>query len=149
MRLRLRAADLRRMHRREEDGPRLHADWWTRADRATRERIVARPSCSAAVLLFRQLLARRLPPGDGLCWFCVDKQPPESDAERVDRRIAVQRMVRTAMRSIRKRRSFAFGHRRAPATGSDRGYWADAPCSIMHWTLTARAGQPNGSLTTE
>jgi hypothetical protein len=48
---------------------------------------------------FRQRLGRRLPPGDGLCWFCVDKPAPARDDERVDRRITVQRIVVAAMRS--------------------------------------------------
>ena len=91
-------------HQREQDGPRLHAERRARADRETRERIAARlPSSDCETELqqhyFRQRLGRRLPPGDGLCWFCVDKPAPASDADRVDRRITVQRIVRVAMRS--------------------------------------------------
>jgi hypothetical protein len=44
-------------------------------------------------------LGRRLSAGHGLCWYCVDKAAPQSDAERVDRQIIVQRMVLAAMRS--------------------------------------------------
>jgi hypothetical protein len=91
-------------HRREEDGPRLHAERLDRANRQTRERIAARPRCSDCQTepqhyFFRQRLGNRVPAGDGLCWYCVDKAAPQSDAERVDRRIAVQRMVLSAMRS--------------------------------------------------
>jgi hypothetical protein len=91
-------------HRREQDGPRLHAERRARADRETRERIAARPRCSDCQTepqqyYFRQRLGRRLAAGEGLCWHCVDKPAPQSDAERVDRRIAVLRIVRAAMRS--------------------------------------------------
>jgi hypothetical protein len=91
-------------HRREEDGSRLHAERLDRANRQTRERIAARPRCSdhqtePQQYYFRQRLGNRVPAGDGLCWDCVDKAAPQSDAERVDRRIAVQRLVRAAMRS--------------------------------------------------
>jgi hypothetical protein len=93
-----------RSHRREQEGPRLHAERRARADRETRERIAARPRCSDChteppQYYFRQRLGRRLPVGHGLCWYCVDKTAPRSEDERVDRRIAVQRMVLAAMRS--------------------------------------------------
>jgi hypothetical protein len=93
-----------RCHRREQDGPRLLAERRARADRETRERIAARLPCSDCGVelqqyYFRQRLGNRVPAGDGLCWFCVNKPAPQSEDERVDRRIAVLRMVRAAMHS--------------------------------------------------
>jgi hypothetical protein len=94
-------------HRREEDGPRLHGERLARANRETRERIAARPRCSDCGTeprryYFRQRLGNRVPAGDGLCWFCVDKPAPQSEDERVDRRITVLRLVGAAMRSPRR-----------------------------------------------
>jgi hypothetical protein len=96
-------------HHREQDGPRLLAERRARADRESRERIAACPRwacprCSDCgtepqQYYFRQRPGRRLPPGYGLCWVCVYKPAPESDAQRVDRRIAVLRMVRAALRN--------------------------------------------------
>jgi hypothetical protein len=85
----------------------LHAALRARADRETRERIAARPRCSDCgtepqQYYFRQRLGNRLPAGDGLCSYCVDKAAPQSEDERVDRQISVQRMVLTAMRSPRQ-----------------------------------------------
>jgi hypothetical protein len=91
-------------HQREQDGPRLHAERLARANRETRERIAARPRCfdcgtEPQQYYFRQRLGRRLLEGDGLCWYCVDKAAPQSEDERVDRRITVLRTIRAAMRS--------------------------------------------------
>ena len=91
-----------RCHQREQDGPRLRAEQRARADRETRERIAARPRCTDCgtepqQYFFHHRLGNRLPAGDGLCWFCVSRAAPQSEDERVDRRIAVQRTVCAAM----------------------------------------------------
>ena len=63
---------------------------------------VAAPGTESQQYYFRQRLGNRVPAGDGLCWFCVAKPAPQSEDERVDRRISVQRLVLTAMRSPRQ-----------------------------------------------
>jgi hypothetical protein len=102
----LRAADLRSVSSSEQDGPRLPSERRARADRETREQITARPRCSdcgteSQQYFFRQRVGNRLPAG-GLCSYCVDTAAPQSEDDRVDRQISVQRMVLTAMRSPRQ-----------------------------------------------